>query len=257
MYPVSLPLGMRGHTLGKVIITEGQHGVMLKNGAFRAVLDPGKYRIWPFSGVRIVVVDTRRTSLQMTNQKLLTADNVAVTLSIVAQYRMADPRKAVLAIDSFQNQLYLDVQLAARNSIAARSLDEVLNDRGGIGEELLGAVVPLAAEYGIAVEAVGLKDIVFSPHVRNLLMKEVETKRLAQAALNSAREEAAAMRSLLNTARLIEAHPGLLRLRELEVARAAVQTGGNTLVIGVPQTVIPTGSATPRAPEDEEIGDEG
>lgn len=252
MNPQTNPVQARTRSLGRVIITEGWHGLVLKNGAFVRVLGPGKYRIWPFTGIQIVVVDTRRTSLQMTNQKMLTSDNVAVTLSLVAQYEIADPRKAMLEVQNCVEQLYLDVQLSARTAVAGMPLEAVLNDRGGLGEEIHRAVAPVAQNYGIAVHSVGVKDTIFSSHVRNLLMKEVETRRLAQAALNSAREEAAAMRSLLNTARLIEAHPSLLRLRELEIARMAVQSGGNTLVIGVPSGVPIPSSSGSRTGETEE-----
>lgn len=248
---------VRARSLGKVVITEGHQGILLKNGAFVRTIGPGKFRIWPFTGLTILVVDTRLTSLQMTNQKMLTSDNVAVTLSLVAQYQITDPRKAMLEIEDCRNQLYLDVQLAARNALAAMALDQVLADRGGLGEEILRAVGPTAAAYGVTVHAVGIKDVIFSPHVRNLLMKEVETKRLAQAALNSAREEAAATRSLLNTARLIEAHPVLLRLRELEIARAALQSGGNSLVMGVPAGSPLPLSAAHGSEEAPTIADEG
>ena len=259
MHPLFVQTHARSRTLGKVIITEGEHGLLLKNGAFQRILGPGKYRIWPFTGVHILVVDTRRATLQMTNQKMLTSDNVAVTLSLVAQYEITDPRAAVLGVEDFNAQLYLDVQLAARNALVGMTLDQVLTDRGALGIELQKSVEPVALAYGVTVHSVGVKDVIFSPNLRNLLMKEVETRRLAQAALNSAREEAAATRSLLNTARLIEAHPALLRLRELEVARAAVQTGGNTLVIGLQSasaTPIPVGGPSAPALRPDTLDDE-
>ncbi len=244
----------RVRRIGKVIVYEGERGILFRNGVFSRLIEPGKYRIWPFTGVTIHVVDIRRTNLQLTNQKMLTSDNVTVTLNLIASYSVTDPQAAVLTVDSYADQLYADVQLAARNAVAGITLEQVLGDHGGLGEELQRTVAPTAAKYGLTLHSVGVKDVIFSPHVRNLLMKEVEVKRLAHAALNSAREEAAAMRSLLNTARLIEAHPALLRLRELEVARAAVQAGGNTVILGTQSAgPIPVRSPGPTpTPDDEE-----
>jgi len=86
--------------------------------------------------------------------------------------------------------------------------------------------------YGLRVLNVGLKDVILAPKVRDLLMKEAEAKRVAQATLIGAREEVAALRALANAARLAEEPPQLLRLRELDTVRAFAQTPGNTVVVG-------------------------
>jgi len=130
--------------------------------------------------------------------------------------------------------LHLDLQMAAREVIASTTVDDLLADRGPIADRMLAAVAPMAEGYGIRVLATGIKDIIFAPRVRDLLLKEMEAKRLAHAALVGAREEVAAMRALLNAVRLAEEHPQLLRLRELEVARSAVQSGAATVMLGAP-----------------------
>ncbi|MBW3637756.1 MAG: hypothetical protein KY445_15025, partial [Armatimonadetes bacterium] len=127
--------------------------------------------------------------------------------------------------------LYEEIQLAARETVASRPLDELLAQRAEINAALTQNVAAKAREYGVEVSQVAIKDTVLSNRVRELLMKEVEAKRLAQAALVSAREEVAALRALSNAARLARENPELLRLRELEVARAMSQNGG-TLVLG-------------------------
>jgi regulator of protease activity HflC (stomatin/prohibitin superfamily) len=233
------------HDSGKVTIHEYERGLLSRKGAITDVLGPGRYRIWPFSGVHIAVVDVRRNIVQVLNQKMLTADGVTVTLNLSSDHEVSDPRAAMLTVSDWTEHLYADLQLALRNTVVAVTLDQLLVDRGALGEQVRGEVAPRATAYGVTLHSAGIKDVIFSPQVRNLLMKEVEARRLAQAALTSAREEAAAMRSLLNTARLTEAHPHLLRLRELEVARAAVQAGGNTVVLGLQGPTVPIAPGVP------------
>jgi len=136
------------------------------------------------------------------------------------------------------------------------TVDVLLNERVRIHGEILQAVKPLAQVYGVRVLNVGIKDVILAPKVRDLLMKEAEAKRVAQATLIGAREEVAALRALANAARLAAEHPQLLRLRELDAVRAFAQTPGNTVVVGVNgPTPLPTGTK-PAVVRDEPEGEE-
>jgi regulator of protease activity HflC (stomatin/prohibitin superfamily) len=229
----------REATRGAVTVYEYERGLLYVRGAFRAELPPGRYRIWPFTHRRIVVVDTRRAALQIVNQKLLTADQITVTLNLVADYEISDVVAAVHRVADFRTQLYEDVQLAVRNLVGAAPIDSLLQERTRLNEQALQAVRPAAAAYGVQVLQVGVKDVILAPRIRDLLMKEAEATRLAQATLIGAREEVAALRALANAARLAAEHPELLALRELDAIRAFAQTPGNTVVVGTQGNLIP------------------
>lgn len=243
---------------GAVTIYEYERGLLYVRGNFRRVLEPGRYRIWPFMRRRILVMDMRRATVQIVNQKLLTADQITVTLNIVADYEVTDIAAALHKVADFRAQLYEDTQLAARNIVGAATVDVLLQERTRINGQILAAVRPLAESYGLRVLIVGIKDVILAPKVRDLLMKEVEAKRVAQAMLIGAREEVATLRALANAARLAADHPHLLRLRELDTVRAFAQTPGNTVVMGVTgQVPLPknNGSA-PTADGNEPDGEE-
>ena len=225
--------GQREATRGAVTIYEYERGLLYVRGKFVRLLEPGRYRIWPFTYRRIVVIDSRRASAQIVNQKVLTADQITVTLNIVADYEIADVTVAVHKTADFRAQLYQDLQLTARNVVGAVTVDVLLSERVRINGDILQAVKPLAEDYGVRVLNVGIKDVILAPKVRDLLMKEAEAKRVAQATLIGAREEVAALRALANAARLAAEHPQLLRLRELDAVRGFAQTPGNTVVVGV------------------------
>jgi regulator of protease activity HflC (stomatin/prohibitin superfamily) len=73
-----------------------------------------------------------------------------------------------------------------------------------------------AANYGLMVESVGVKDVILPGEMKDILNQVVQAEKAAQANLIKRREETAATRSLLNTAKLMEENPVLLRLKELE-----------------------------------------
>jgi regulator of protease activity HflC (stomatin/prohibitin superfamily) len=254
---LNIQFGQRDATRGAVTIYEYERGLLYARGKFVRVLTPGRYRIWPFTFRRIVVVDTRRASAQIANQKLLTADQITVTLNIVADYEIANLPVAIHKTADYRLQLYEDVQLAARNVVGAVTVDVLLSNRAGINGDIFQAVKPLAESYGLSVLNVGIKDVVLAAKVRDLLMKEAEAKRIAQATLIGAREEVAALRALANAARLAAEHPQLLRLRELDTVRAFAQLPGNTVVMGVNGfTPVPKGLKPTAGDEKEAEGEE-
>lgn len=227
----------REFTSGVATIYEYERGLLYHQGTLLHVLNAGRYRIWPWSHQRIVVADVRRASVQIANQKLLTADQITVGLSVVADYEIADVVAATHRVTDFRSQLYEDVQLGVRNIVGSVAVDVLLEKRVEINNQILEIVRPLAEGYGVQVLSVGIKDVILSAKVRDLLMKEVEARRVAQAMLIGAREEVATLRALSNAARLAAEHPQLLRLRELDTVRAFAQTPGNTVVMGVNGTV--------------------
>jgi regulator of protease activity HflC (stomatin/prohibitin superfamily) len=241
------------HTRGAVTILEYQRGLLYRDGALQRVLTAGRYRLWPWQRQKIVVLDVRRTSAQVSGQKLLTKDQITITLNLVADYEIADVALALHRVSDFRTQLYEDVQLAARSVVGELAVDELLEQREVVNARLLQSVRDRATAYGVEVSLVAIKDIALSAKVRDMLMKEAEARRTAQAMLIGAREEVAALRALSNAARLAAQHPQLLRLRELDALRSFSQTPGNTVVFGVPGTLpLPAKSAAVSAETNDE-----
>ena len=230
--------GRREYECGVVTIYEYERGLLYRNGAFVRVLEAGRYRLYKWNRSKIEVVDVRRQSAGVGNQKLLTADQVTVTLNVTAEYEISDVALSVHRVTSATAQLHSDVQFATRNIVGAVEVDALLEKRVEINDKLLAAVAPLAAVYGLKVVTVGIMDIVLAAKVRDMLMREAEAKRVATAMLIGAREEVAALRALANAAALAEKNPALLRLRELDVARSFAGNGGNTVVMGVNTTPL-------------------
>lgn len=247
--------GRRELERGTVTIYEYERGLFYRKGKFEKVLEAGRYRLSRFQRAKIVVVDVRRATAHITNQKLLTSDQITVALNISADYEIEDVATATHRVTNYSNQLHEDVQLTARNIVGSVTVDELMQNRVAINAQLLVAIAPVAAEYGIRVVGVAVKDVILTPKIRDLLMKEAEAKRVAQAMLIGAREEVAAMRALANAAKLAQENPALLRLRELEVARDFARSSGNTVVMGLESNAVALrkGQATPRAtPLDED-----
>jgi len=88
------------------------------------------------------------------------------------------------------------------------------------------------ADFGIEVRSVGVKDVILPGDMKDILNKVVEAEKVAQANVIKRREETAATRSLLNTARLMEDNPTLMRLKELEVLEKVTEKVDKLTVFG-------------------------
>jgi len=196
----------------------GHVALLHVDGRLRETLGPGQHGAWTgVSDARFTLLDLRARSLEVSAQEILTEDRVSVRITLSAFWQVNDPVRASEARD-LEDQLYRYVQFAIRDSVANRSLDGLLNARGSLDGELTRAVQSLDAveALGVTILSVGMKDVILPGDMREILNRVVEAEKQAQANLIRRHEETAATRSLLNTARLMENNPLLLRLKELE-----------------------------------------
>jgi regulator of protease activity HflC (stomatin/prohibitin superfamily) len=78
--------------------------------------------------------------------------------------------------------------------------------------------------------------MMFPGEMKKAFAQVVKAQKEGQAALERARGETAALRSLANAARVMDDNPNLLQLRALQ---ALADSSGNTLVFGLPNGAVP------------------
>jgi regulator of protease activity HflC (stomatin/prohibitin superfamily) len=195
--------------------------------AFVERLAPGRHAYWSVERkVEVKRLDLRPQAIEITAQEMLTKDRIALRVTLTAFRRIVDPERAVGAVADVDAWLYRLVQFAIREAVAARTLDEVLAAKNALDAELRAFVRERLAETGIEVTELGVKDVILPGEIRELVNKVVEAERTAKANLIRRQEETAATRSLLNTAKLMEENPLLLRLKELESLERLVEKVG-------------------------------
>jgi len=178
----------------EVIVRSTHRGLRYEDGRLSEILDPGRYRL-PKGGrrspvVEIVQVDMREREITIKGQEILTADKVALRVSVITQFRVTDPVAALESVDDYCNRLYSDVQLAARRSLATMQLADILTNRNQLSEDILSEVTDAAAGYGVAISRADVKDLVFPGNLQEIMNRVLATERLSEAALVEARTKA-------------------------------------------------------------------
>lgn len=221
--------------LMEATVLEYQRGLLYVRGRFERVLDPGRYAFWTRADapVSVRLIDMRRKQLVVAGQELLTRDKVTLRLSLTLDYAPADPATAPHTIADAEGALYSLVQLAIREHVATVTLDELLEGREALTAYLRTHTEREALRFGIRVEAIGVRDIVLPGDMKVLLNRVIEAEKQAAADAIFRREEAAAIRTKANAAKVMADNPVLLRLEELEAyERIAGRVGEVKLTVG-------------------------
>jgi regulator of protease activity HflC (stomatin/prohibitin superfamily) len=214
-----------------ITVYEYERGLLYREGKFDGVLEPGRYTYWNYEPVDVAKVSLREMSHVVAGQGILTGDRIEVRISLVAQYRVTDPVLAVQSVENYSEQLHQELQLALRDVIAGRSLDQVLDSRIELAAELHRLCAEPAKRYGVELTRVGFRDIILPGEVRQVMMQEVQADRAGRADLVKARHEVAAARARANTAKILAENPEVARLQELEVLANLASKNGNVVLL--------------------------
>jgi regulator of protease activity HflC (stomatin/prohibitin superfamily) len=196
-----------------------QHiGLLYINQEFQTQLQPGLNVWWIFGrSFNTETIDLRLQNMEISGQEILSKDKVPLRLNLTAGFRIQDILRAKSSLSDISGFLYKELQFALRGAVGERTLDALLEDKGAIDQSISEYIREKASEYGIEVDSVGVKDIILPGEIKDILSKVVEAEKSAQANVVRRREETAATRSMLNTAKVMEDNPVALRLKELEV----------------------------------------
>ena len=207
--------------------------VLFVDGKVHQLLDAGLHAFWKFNrDLRAEIVDLRLQVLEVAGQEILTRDKVTLRVNLNAGYRVTDVLVAYAKQAKPVDYLYKELQFGLRAAVGTRTLDELLENKGVINEVVEAHLRRRVEGFGLEVESVGVKDIILPGDMKLILAKVVEAEKAAQANVIRRREETAATRSLLNTARVMEDNPTALRLKELETLEKVTEKIDKISVFG-------------------------
>lgn len=208
-------------------------GVLKANGRIERLLEAGVEMFWRFNrDVQVELVDMRMQNLEVSGQEILSRDKVGLRLNLGATWRYTDVLLAYQKLNKPVEHLYRELQFGLRAAVGTRNLDELLENKQVI-DEVVGAHVRRKLNgFGIEIDGVGVKDIVLPGEMKTILAQVVEAEKSAEANVIRRREETAATRSLLNTAKVMEDNPTALRLKELETLERVAERIDRISVFG-------------------------
>ena len=211
------------------VLRQYERGVVFFLGKFEGVRGPGLTLIFvPLQ--TMVRVSLRTVTMQIPSQKIITKDNVSIDIAAVAYYHIADPERAVIAIENVYNAINQISQTTVRNVVGRFSLDQLLSDTASINEQIKNVIDTHTEPWGTQVTAVEIKDITLPDNMQRAMAKEAEAERERRAKIVAAEGEFQAAVKLGEAADIIAQHPVALQLRTLQTM-AEIATEKNSTII--------------------------
>ena len=211
------------------VIQEYERAVVFFLGRFAGVRGPGLIILIPFFET-MTKVSLRTVTMEIPSQKIITKDNVSIDIAAVAYYRIIDPQKSVVAIESVYNAVNQISQTTVRNVIGQFILDQLLSRTGDINTQIKDVIDTHTEPWGVQVSAVEIKDITLPDNMQRAMAKEAEAERERRAKIVAAEGEMQAAAKLGEAADIITQHPVALQLRTLQTM-AEISTEKNSTII--------------------------
>jgi erythrocyte band 7 integral membrane protein len=169
-------------------VSQGNVGLVTKFGRFARAVDPGLVYVNPLSE-QLVQVDIKIQIVEVPKQVCMTKDNVTLNLTSVIYYRITSPHKAAFSISNIRQALVERTQTTLRHVIGARVLQDVIERREEIAMSIREIIEETALGWGVEVESMLVKDIIFSQELQESLSMAAQSKRTGEAKVIAARAE--------------------------------------------------------------------
>lgn len=210
-----------------------EKGLLFVNGAFVKELQAGSYYFWNNAiSVEVKTTDIRMQQMEISGQELLTKDKAALRINFFVSYQVVNNMKALIENKDFEKQLYVMMQLALRAFVGSFTLDELLSRKDSMAKDILEQTVLKSDALGLKITDTGIRDVILPGDLKEIMNQVLVAEKKAQANSIMRREETAAMRSLLNTAKLMEDNEMLWKLKEMEYVEKIADKIGEITVAG-------------------------
>jgi hypothetical protein len=228
------------------VVAQWERGIVLRLGKFQGVRGPGLVLILPVIEY-LRVIDTRVRTLGIPRQRVITRDNVPVSVNGVLYFKVVEPQDAVIKVQDYEYAIREYAQAALRDVIGRLTLDELLAEREQIQHEIEQALTGVAKEWGLVVDAIRLLDIDMPEELKRMMSRQASAEREKRATITKAEGDRLAAFNLAEAAQTMLASPGAMQLRTLQTLDGLGASPSNTIVMAIPSEVFESVSALAKA----------
>lgn len=156
------------------------HSVLLSGPQFIfPFIDQPRQMLWVKNGIVLPLerIDLREVVLDIPEQRVITKDNVGITVDALIYTQITDVRRAAYEIQSLPLAIGQLTQTTLRNLIGELELDHTLSSRDAINTRLKNILDEAADKWGLKVNRVELKNIIPPLEVQQAMEKQMQAER--------------------------------------------------------------------------------
>ena len=215
------------------ILREYERGVIFRLGKLIGAKGPGLIFLIPVVD-RMVKMDLRVVTIDVTKQEIMTKDNVPVTVDAVIYFRVVDPNAAVVKVENYWKATSLIAQTTLRSVLGQSPLDDLLSQRDAINAKLQEIIDKQTEPWGIKVTSVEVREVALPDSMKRAMAKQAEAERERRAKVVNAEGEFQAAEKMVEAAAMIAKEPIALQLRYLQTMREMASEHNTTTFLPLP-----------------------
>ncbi len=164
------------------IVAQYERGMVMRLGRYQSTVGAGLTFLTPFIE-DMIKVDMREKVINVAPQKVITKDNVTVTVDAAIYFKVIDPVKATFEIQNFDYACTTLAQTNLRNLIGDRSLDDTLVARDAINTNLRNVLDEATNPWGVKVTRVEVQKIDPPVDITEAMSRQMKAERDKRAAI--------------------------------------------------------------------------
>ncbi|WEW55019.1 hypothetical protein PRK78_000446 [Emydomyces testavorans] len=212
-------------------VDQGHVGLVTRFGRFERAVDPGLVKVNVLSE-RLKTVDVKIQIVEVPRQVCMTKDNVTMHLTSVIYYHVISPHKAAFGVADVRQALIERTQTTLRHVVGARVLQDVIERREEIAQSIGEIIEDVAGNWGVKVESMLIKDLIFSDDLQESLSMAAQSKRIGESKIIAARAEVESAKLMRTAADILSSAPAM-QIRYLETMQQMAKSS-NSKVIFLP-----------------------
>ena len=183
---------------------------------------------------RMARVSLRTIVMDVPSQDVITRDNVSVKVNAVVYFRVMDPRKAIVEVESYHYATSQLAQTTLRSVLGQVDLDDLLSERERLNAQLQQILDQHTDPWGVKVSSVEVKHVDLPPDMQRAMAKQAEAEREKRAKIIHAAGELEASEKLASAATAMAVEPMTITLRYLQTLTEIASEKNSTIIFPLP-----------------------
>lgn len=215
-----------------MIIKQFERAVILRVGKYNRQVGPGIQTRLPFAD-NILVVDIREKVSEFKAERMLTKDNVPVTIDAILRYRIIEARAkdAILNVENFNQMIQQVSQTTLRNNIGSSVFQDILSKRGEINAHVRTVIENEASNWGIEVTGVEIRQVIIPQELESAMSMQAQAEREKNARVTYGESEILVAKKFEQAAQVYAKNPVAYALRQSNMLYESIKVQGNTIVM--------------------------
>ncbi|CAG8577739.1 21386_t:CDS:10, partial [Racocetra persica] len=209
-------------------VMQGNVGLISRFGQFYKIVDPGLTKV-NIVTENLIPVDMRIQISEIPRQAIMTKDNVYIHIDSVLYWHIIDPYQATFGVTNVRKALIDRTQTTLRHTLGARVLQDCIESREAIAFEIKEIIDEPAHGWGVKVENILIRDIIFSKELQQTLSSAAQQKRIGESKVILAQAEVDSAKLMRQAAELLNS-PAAMQIRYLEAMASMSKASGSKVI---------------------------